>query len=181
VDSLRGQLLVAAPALIEPNFHRTVVLVAEHDEEGALGLVLNRPLDAAVADGAPDLAALVPDGARVHWGGPVQPEGGLVLAEFEDPAAAGLLVMESVGLPSADADVEDLAGITRRARVFAGHAGWGAGQLDAELEADGWITAEAETGEVFAEDAESLWAAVLQRKGGEYALVARMPPDPSLN
>ena len=172
---------MAAPSLMEPNFHRTVVLVAEHDEEGALGLVLNRPLEAAVADGAPDLAALVPDGARVHWGGPVQPAGGLVLVDFEDPGAAGLLVLGSVGLPAADADADDLAAVTRRARVFAGHAGWAPGQLDAEIEADGWITARAEPEDVFAADAESLWGAVLERKGGQYALVARMPPDPSLN
>ncbi len=181
MDSLRGQLLVAAPGLTDPNFRRTVVLIAQHDEDGALGLVLNRPLEVLVADGVPELAELVPEGARVHWGGPVQPEGGLLLAEFDDRDAAGLLVLGSIGLPATDISGEDLAAGTRRARVFAGHGGWGPGQLDAEVEGEGWIIASADPEDVFAEDAESLWRTVLDRKGGEYALVARMPDDPRMN
>jgi putative transcriptional regulator len=166
---------------MEPNFRRTVVLVAEHDEEGALGLVLNRPLETEVSEGAPDLVELVPDGDRVHWGGPVQPSGGLVLVDFDDPELAGHLVLGSVGLPGADTESEELLAVARRARVFAGHAGWGPGQLDSELEADGWIVLPAEKEDVFSEDAESLWTVVLERAGGEYALVARMPPDPRMN
>lgn len=181
MDSLRGQLLVAAPPLADPNFRRTVVLIAEHDEEGALGLVLNRPLEVEVADGAPDLAALVPDGARVHWGGPVRPEGGLVLAEFEDPASAGLLVVGPIGLPAADTEQDALEEATTRARVFAGHSGWGPGQLDAEVEEDGWIVVAADPEDVFTEEPEALWSVVLEREGGEYALVARMPDDPRMN
>ncbi|HEV2075379.1 MAG TPA: YqgE/AlgH family protein, partial [Thermoleophilaceae bacterium] len=104
MDSLRGQLLVAAPSLVDPNFRRTVVLIAEHDEEGALGLVLNRRLELAVADVVPELDPLAPDG-RVHAGGPVRPSGALILAEFEEPGAAGLLVVGPVGLPAADMEV----------------------------------------------------------------------------
>jgi putative transcriptional regulator len=90
-------------------------------------------------------------------------------------------VLGSIGLPGADTEADDLAAVARRARVFAGHAGWGPGQLDSELEADGWIVLPAEEEDVFAEDAESLWTVVLERRGGEYALVARMPPDPRMN
>lgn len=157
------------------------MLVAGHDEEGALGVVLNRRLEVEVREGAPGLAQLVPDGERVHQGGPVQPTGALVLAEFEDPDAAGLLVLGSIGLPSADMAIEELAEATRRARVFAGHGGWGPGQLDAELENGDWIVASPEPGDVFTSDADGLWSAVLERKGGRYALLARMPVDPRVN
>ncbi|HEV2074874.1 MAG TPA: YqgE/AlgH family protein [Thermoleophilaceae bacterium] len=180
MDSLRGQLLVAAPNLVDPNFRRTVVLIAEHDEEGALGLVLNRRLELAVADVVPELDPLAPNG-RVHAGGPVRPSGALILAEFEEPGAAGLLVVGSVGLPAADMEVDDLVGAASRARVFAGHGGWGPGQLDTELEADGWIVLPAEPDDVFTADSEGLWATVLERQGGEYALLARMPADPRMN
>lgn len=181
MDSLKGQLLVAAPSLMEPNFHRTVVLVAEHDEEGALGLVLNRPLETEVAEAAPELALLASDGDLLYSGGPVQPSGAVVLADFVDRDAAGLLVLGSIGLPASEQEPDALAEAVTRARVFAGHSGWGPGQLDAELEADGWIVGPAEPDDVFAEDAPALWATVLARMGGEYTLLARMPEDPRMN
>ncbi len=181
MDSLRGQLLVAAPSLTDPNFHRTVVLIAGHDEDGALGLVLNRPLEVEVADVAPALAPLAPSGEVVHSGGPVQPSDAVVLADFEDRDAAGLLVLGSIGLPASETEPDALVDAVTRARVFAGHSGWGPGQLDAELEAEGWIVAPAEPEDVFADDPDTLWATVLARMGGEYTLLARMPADPRMN
>lgn len=181
MESVRGQLLLAAPSLVDPNFHRTVVLIAEHSEEGALGVVLNRPLEAEVADVAPALASLAGEGEALYAGGPVQPSGAIVLAEFHEPEAAGVLVLGSIGLPAASMEAEDIAAAAGRARVFAGHSGWGPGQLDAELEADGWIVAPAEPEDVFAEDPDALWADVLARMGGEYTLLARMPADPRMN
>src|SRR4051812_22070714 len=97
IDSLRGQLLIASPGLLDPNFHRTAVLIGEHGAEGAMGLVLNRPSPAGVEDAVPPLAALVEPGACVHAGGPVQPTAITILAEFEDPHDAGLLVFDDVG------------------------------------------------------------------------------------
>ncbi len=180
MESLRGQLLVAAPSLLDPNFERTVVLIAEHTEEGAMGLVLNRVSETSVAEAVPELESLAGE-QPVHVGGPVAPSSVVILGDYEDPDDAGLVVTGGVGLPAADSDIDDLFAATRRVRVFAGHAGWGPGQLDAELEREDWIVAPALPEEVFTEDPDSLWSAVLARKGGKFTLVARMPPDPSLN
>jgi putative transcriptional regulator len=104
-----------------------------------------------------------------------------VLAEFSDPAAAAWIVVADVGFASADVDMDELAQKIRRGRVYAGYSGWGAGQLEDELEADSWIVEPPMPAELFPEDPEALWHDVLERKGGRYALVARMPADPSLN
>lgn len=180
MDSLRGQLLVAAPTLLDPNFARTVVVVAEHDDEGALGLVLNRRTDTTVADAVADLEPLAV-GESVHVGGPVAKQAVVLLCRYLDPDDAGLLVFDDVGLPAADADLDDLAPSVQRARVFAGHAGWGPGQLEAEVEQDGWIVAPARVEQVFTDEPEGLWGSVLEAKGGRFALLARMPVDPSVN
>jgi putative transcriptional regulator len=177
---LRGQLLVAGPSLIDPNFWRTVVLVGEHNEEGAVGVVLNRPAPVAVGEAAPALVDLVPSGDPVYLGGPVQPESAVVLADVEHPDFAGLIVFGSIGFLMGEVDIDRRDGI-RRARVFAGYAGWGEGQLEAELEADSWIVEPAVPEDVFTGQPEKLWSDVLARKGGKYALLSTMPPDPSLN
>ncbi len=181
VTSLRGQLLVASPALVDPNFRRAVVLVAEHGEDGAMGVVLNRPSEIRVSDALPGLLTVIADDEPVFRGGPVGPEGVVVLARFSEPGRAVAPIAPDVGFVGAHEEVDDLAGVVRRARAFAGHAGWGPGQLDAELRDDGWILAEAEPDDLFTEDPEALWRRVLERKGGRYALVAQMPLDPSLN
>jgi putative transcriptional regulator len=179
VESLQGQLLVSSPALVDPNFRRTVVLIAHHDEDGAMGLVLTRPSDVRVAEAVPALADLPGGDEVVYVGGPVQPEAFMVLGEFEDVDEAAATVVGAVGFMPADADPDDLA--LRRMRVFAGYAGWGAGQLEAELEEPSWIVVPAEPTDAFASDPDLLWREVLQRKGGEYALIATMPFDPTLN
>lgn len=162
--SLRGQLLIAAPHLMD-YFRRAVVLVLEHTEDGAMGVVLNRPSDTAVAEAVPDLATVAGADAVVHVGGPVNPESVLALAELD-----GTLELLGAG----DTDLEP-----SRVRVFAGYAGWAPGQLDGEIEAEAWITTSAEPDDAFAEG--DLWPEVLQRKGGAYALMATMPVDPTLN
>jgi putative transcriptional regulator len=181
VESLRGQLLVAAPALLDPNFLRTVILVAEHSEEGALGVVLNRPSEATVGEVVPDLASVVELGEPVFAGGPVQPGGVIVLAEFDDPGEAALSIDGDLGFVALESDLDSLSGGTRRARAFAGHAGWGPGQLDGELEEEAWFGAPFRREDAFTDVPEELWSRALLRKGGAYALVARMPLDPSLN
>jgi putative transcriptional regulator len=181
VESLRGQLLIASPALADPNFARAVVLIGEHTEEGALGVVLNRPSETPVAEAVPDLADLVEEEDAVHVGGPVQPSAVLVLAEFDEPGERDTLVLEDVGFLSVDDDGDRVATALRRARVFAGYAGWGPGQLEAELAREDWIIEPADGDDVFADEPDGLWSAVLERKGGQYRLVARMPDDPSLN
>ena len=181
MESLRGQLLVAAPVLLDPNFLRSVILIAEHNEEGALGVVLNRPSEATVGDVVPDLASVIGLDDPVFAGGPVQPGGVLVLAEFDDPTAAALPIDGNLGFVALDSDLGSLGSGTRRARAFAGHAGWGPGQLDGELERGDWILEPARLEDAFSGDPRGLWSEVLTRKGGSYALVARMPADPSMN
>jgi putative transcriptional regulator len=182
MDSLRGKLLLASPTMTDPNFARAVVLIAEHTEEGAMGLVLNRPAETTVGEAVPDLAWLADDEASVFVGGPVAETAVIVLAEFDRPELAGALVEDDLGFIGADADdPERLDGAIRRARVFAGHAGWGPGQLEDELAEEAWIIEPPMREEIFTIDPSELWATVLRRKGHRYALLATMPPDPTLN
>lgn len=181
MDSVRGQLLLASPSLFDPNFRRTVVLIAEHSDEGAMGLVLNRPSEATVAEAVPDLAGLVGDGEPVWVGGPVQGSSVLVLGEFDDPADAASIVVGNIGFAGADGDFGALAAATRRARVYAGYAGWGPGQLEEELEESSWIVEPVLDADLFPDVAQDLWATLLRRKGGVYRVVALMPDDPSTN
>jgi putative transcriptional regulator len=178
---LRGQLLVAGPTMLDPNFARTVVLVGEHSDEGAMGVILNRPSEANVAEAVPGLAGIVDAEAFVHVGGPVQPSALTVLAEFDDRDDAATIVFGDIGFVRGDADIELLAAATRRARVFAGYSGWSAGQLESELEREDWIVASPEPDDIFSSGGLRLWSAVLRRLGGRYELIARMPPDPSVN
>ena len=183
METLRGKLLIASPTLHDPNFERAVVLVGEHNEDGALGVVLNRPSDTPVAEAVPDLADLVDEDAPVHVGGPVQPSAVLVLAEFDPPEQTQTLVLGDVGFLALDEDDEGehTRAELRRARVFAGYAGWGPGQLEAEIDRDDWIVEDAGPDDIFAATAAEQWSAVLDRKGGHWRLIARMPKDPSMN
>ncbi len=180
MDTLQGQLLIASPALLDPNFRRTVVLVTEHTDEGAAGLVLNRPSPAEVAEVVPQLEPLVEDGEQVWLGGPVQQDAVLVLGEFVDPEDAAVPLFGALGFPSLD-EPDDVVPVTTRRRVFAGYAGWGAGQLEDELAREDWIIEPALPDDAFTETPDALWSDVLRRKGGVYELVARMPEDPSVN
>jgi putative transcriptional regulator len=181
MESLRGRLLISAPSILDPNFRRTVVLVTEHADEGAMGLVLTRPSSASVAEALPQLGELVDGDSFVYVGGPVEPQAVVVLAEFDDPDDAAAIVFDDIGFVPADSDPEQAAELTRRARVFAGYSGWSPGQLEAELAQEDWIVEEPEPDDVFFESHEDLWCAILRRKGGQLALLALMPFDPSSN
>ena len=182
VASLRGQLLVAGPTLIDPNFHRTVVLVCEHDDDGAMGLVLNRPSPIMAQQAIPELTDALDTDDCLWIGGPVQSTSVVVLADFlDDVEEEGMPVSDGIGLVLPDSDLESVGATVGRARAFLGYSGWGGGQLDAELEGDDWIVTEFRPDDAFTDDPDALWKNVLGRKGGEYALLATMPPDPSLN
>jgi putative transcriptional regulator len=181
MDSARGQLLIAGPSLLDPNFWRTVVLIVEHTDEGALGLVINRPSETTVAEALPELEALVDIDQPLYIGGPVGPSAVIVLGEFEDASDAALIAFDDVGVLSTGTATEQHTAGLRRGRAFVGHAGWGPEQLDSELERGDWILEPARGEDAFTEWPLELWSAVLERKGGSYALVARMPPDPSVN
>lgn len=180
MDSLRGHLLVSGPGLWDPNFRRTVVLIGHHDDEGAVGVVLNRPLDATVEEAAPPLSPLVRSGETLFRGGPLQPEAAVVLADFEDPDRAGVLALDSIGFLPEESDADSLGGL-RRARVFAGYAGWGAGQLEAEMAEDSWHATPALPGDIFTDSPEGLWARAVGRLGPGFRLLTTMPLDPTQN
>lgn len=181
MQSLRGQLLVAGSGLDDPNFRRTVVLIGEHGDDGAMGVVLNRVSAVTVVDAVPAIASLAAPGDLVHIGGPVQPQAVVVLADFADPAHAESLVADSIGfLPGEVVDVAAIGGL-RAVRVFAGYAGWAPGQLEGELEEGSWVVLPAMPADVFTTAPERLWSEVLRREGGRLSVLAMLPDDPRVN
>jgi putative transcriptional regulator len=180
MDSLRGRLLVANGSLYDPNFRQAVILLIEHSTEGAIGVILNRPASITVADAAPAFAALAGPTDPIFMGGPVQRDAALVVAEAHDPDVLSSVVFGRVGVFGRGPDEPHPPGIVR-SRVFAGYAGWGGGQLEGELEDSSWILDDATPEDVFSQEPEKLWMAVLRRKGGPFAMLATMPYDPSHN
>jgi putative transcriptional regulator len=173
-ENLKGHLLIAAPSLFD-YFRRAVVLVIEHTDEGALGVVLNRESETRVADAVPQLADLADGDDLVRIGGPVAPQSVVALGEFADLSEAGTHVVGQLGTLDPESANESLG----RLRVYAGYAGWGAGQLDGELEQEAWLVAPVEDDDPFSAD--DMWSRALERRGGAYRLLATMPPDPSQN
>jgi putative transcriptional regulator len=173
-ESLKGQLLIAAPSLFD-YFRRSVVLVLEHSEDGAMGVVLNRESETRVVDAVPALASLADPGELVRIGGPVSPQAVVALGDFADVGEAGTHVVGSLGTLDPEGENASL----RRVRVYAGYAGWAPGQLDGELEQEAWLVLPARPGDPFADG--DIWSDALRRKGGNYRLLATMPADPSLN
>jgi putative transcriptional regulator len=180
VESLRGQLLIAGPTLWDPNFRRTVLLIGHHDDEGAVGVILNRASETTVAEAVPPLRSLVPTDDPVFLGGPVQPDAAVVVADFVDPSVADFLAFDTIGFLPSETD-PGVGGAVRRARVFAGYAGWGPGQLEAEMDEDSWIVEPARPSDVFSADPSRLWEEVLRRKGSSFDLLRLMPLDPTQN
>jgi putative transcriptional regulator len=173
-DGLSGYLLVASPLMLDPNFTRTVVLILQHDDDGALGVVLNRPSDSPVSDHLPRWSKGSVEPATVFVGGPVSPEIGIGLAWRTGSGHGPLAGIEVFDLSAEDEEHEAV-------RVFAGYAGWGAGQLEAELEEPAWLVVPATPAEVFTARPDLLWGRVMRRIDPELGVVATLPPDPSLN
>ena len=180
MDSLQGRLLISSGGLLDSSFRHTVVLVGVHNADGALGVVLNRALDVTVEETVPTLTDLVPAGETLFQGGPVQPDSPVLLAELVRPELADIAVFGSVGFLVGEVSA-DLQPSILRARVFAGYSGWAPGQLEAEMDADAWLTEPALVGDVFTDAPDALWRRVLARKGPEYRKLSGMPYDPSMN
>ncbi|MFC4589273.1 YqgE/AlgH family protein [Sphaerisporangium corydalis] len=185
-----GGLLVATPLLDDPNFRRGVVLILEHDEDGGtLGVMLNRPSEVTVTQVLPSWDALVTGPPVLFEGGPVQTDSALALASVpsgEEPLGwrrlhAGSSAVSKLGTVDLDAPPEILAGEITQMRIFAGYAGWTAGQLEAEIREGSWYVVEAEPGDTFDSLPTNLWRSVLRRQPGELAFVATCPDDPKLN
>jgi putative transcriptional regulator len=177
--SLAGQLLIAMPALADPNFVQTVILIIEHTDQGTFGLVLNRPSDTTVDEALPVWEEVVTSPPTFFVGGPVEPDGvlGLVLLDADVDDWIGPTVGR-IGLLDVSRDAAEVAPDVSDVRLFAGHSGWGAGQLEMELAVGSWFVVEAAPDDAFSTDPESLWRRVLARQGGVYSTVT---PDPSTN
>lgn len=182
--ALTGRLLVAAPILTDPHFARAVVLLLDHDDDGTLGVVVNRPSSVDVAEVLPAWHQLVTGPAVVFEGGPVALDAALGLAALATPADGPLgwsEVAPGLGLLDLDAPPELLGPALRSMRVFAGYAGWAPGQLEAEVAEGAWYVVESDPGDPFSDEPDELWHAVLRRQRGELAFVATYPEDPSMN
>jgi putative transcriptional regulator len=191
VIPLKGKLLLATPPLADPNFDRTVVLMLEHGDEGALGLVLNRPTAEDIDELLPAWRPLVTGDPVLFDGGPVEHAAVIGLAwvrpdpydlddrsdEFDEE-----VVEEGLGTVDLSGDPFGLTDRVEQLRLFRGYAGWGPGQLEDELEANAWIVLDADRGDPFTGAPQSLWRDVLRRQGGPLARMGdRIPDDVSVN
>ncbi|MCY9782321.1 YqgE/AlgH family protein [Nocardiopsis sp. EMB25] len=188
---LTGRLLVAAPLLQEDSFRRSVVFVVDDTADGTLGVILNRPLDTSVDEVITPWGAYASEPAVMFSGGPVGEGAGIALgvAGSNDPPPGwspleGLdqnLGLDGVGVVDLDESPSLLGGALGAFRVFAGYAGWSAGQLAGEIDEGAWYVVPAITDDVFTIAPERLWSRVLRRQGGDLALLSTYPEDPTLN
>src|SRR5262249_35991359 len=178
-----GVLLVASPALRDPNFMRTVIYMLDHHGEGSVGVVLNRPSEVTLLDVLPQWCNLAAQPRTLFVGGPVETNAALCLSELRPGARLDgwTAVAGPVGLTDLDADPDRIGVQVSQLRVFAGYAGWGAGQLADEIAEGAWLVVAGRTGDVFADHGVDLWRGVLRRQGGKLALLATYPDDPTLN
>ena len=178
-----GVLLVASPMLGDPNFRRTVVYVLDHRTDGSVGVVLNRPSDVTLLDVLPQWFDLASAPRTLFVGGPVETNAALCLAEARPGAAPSgwTAVSGPIGLTDLDTDPAALGRHLHQVRVFAGYAGWGAGQLAEEIAEGAWMVVAGHPGDVFADPGADLWRQVLRRQGRRMALLATYPDDPRLN
>jgi putative transcriptional regulator len=178
-----GELIVATPLLLDPNFVQSVILVIDHDADGALGVVLNRPSALPVRAVLPTWAQDVTAPEMVFAGGPVSPDSALAVALSigGGPAEGFKRLVGAYGLVDLDAEpsavMADLAGV----RIFSGYAGWGEGQLEAEIEEGSWYVVSAEPSDLLNPEPERLWRSVLRRQPGELAYAATYPRDATMN
>lgn len=183
METTRGQLLVATPLIDAGTFFRAVVLMLNHDEDGALGVILNRPLAADIEEFFPNISELVSSPMLLFRGGPVDVESALavgILQGDQEPIGwqtmAGNFGLVDLAIPSALVSKE-IQGV----RVFAGYAGWSAGQLEAEIEEGSWLVVPSRPEDLVSANPEGLWQEVLGRQTGDVRLYASFPDDPNLN
>lgn len=181
-----GRLLVATAALVDPHFARTVVLLLDHDRDGSLGVILNRPSAVPVASVLADWAASVDPPEVLFEGGPVSTDAALAVAAVATPAGGvdpiGFRrLFGGTGIIDLDTPREVLAPALARLRIFAGYAGWGAGQLAGEIEEGSWYVLDSVPHDPFTLQPTRLWSTVLRRQPGELAWVSTRPGDPAQN
>lgn len=182
---MRGRLLVATPAIEEGPFWRSVVYLLDHDADGALGVVVNQPLDADVADVLPTWGGAVAAPDCLFGGGPVAMDSALAVGVLADdpglaPPSGWRQMSGHVGLVDLDGPLP-ADGVFAGVRVFAGYAGWGAGQLESELEEGSWLVVDALDDDLLSARPETMWADVLRRQDDDTRFWATFPVDPGLN
>jgi putative transcriptional regulator len=178
-----GKLLLATPNLRDPNFARSVVLVLDHDGDGALGVVINRPSELPLAAVLPLWADVVSTPQLLFAGGPVSPESALAvgLLSGADPGLGVKRLTSDFGLVDLDTSPDDLAPALVGLRVFSGYAGWGSDQLEREIVEGSWYVVNALPTDLLDPHPEGLWRTILRRQPGEMAYLATFPDDPDLN
>jgi len=180
--SCKAHLLVATPPLTDPNFDRTVVYMLEHTPDGAVGVVLNRPLDEPAPAQLRAWADLLSHPAMLFGGGPVDEDALIALARLQAPVeGAWSRVADGLGSIDLTLDPYEVAGDVHDLRVFRGYSGWGPHQLDDELAEGAWMVLPAALDDVFSPEPAGLWRVVLRRQGGRIAWVANAPDDLSAN
>jgi putative transcriptional regulator len=181
-QSLRGRVLVATPLIDEPTFYRSVILILAHGEEGALGVVVNRPSDLGVLEVLPEWYGVTAEPAVLFVGGPVGDGAVICLGRAEGGGPADEhRVVGPVGMIDLEDDPHTVQASVREVRIYGGYAGWSPGQLEQEIAEEAWVVADAEPDDVFAPDPDALWTRILQRQRGPAAWLANFPPDPSMN
>jgi len=174
MDSLAGNLLVATPILLDPHFYRTVVLVIQHDEDGCVGIVLNRPTEESVADHIPDWADLVPDPSIINYGGPVEPDVAIGLSLTPEGLSTGVPGLSLIDLG------ETPGGTSSPVRIYSGYSGWGSDQLESEIATGSWYVVQASPDDPFDTD-DGQWRRVLKRQPGFLSVVSTFPDDIAMN
>lgn len=182
-DSLTGRLLVAAPALGGSTFERAVILMLSHDDDGALGVMINKPSEVPVGDVLPRWTSVVSDPNVVFQGGPVSLDSalGLVSIESKDEPLGIRRVRDHIGLLDLDTPLELVEPAVAAMRVFAGYAGWSPNQVEGEIREGSWYVVDYESGDAFRSEATDLWRDVLRRQPEPLSLLATFPADPSMN
>ncbi|MGX7682068.1 YqgE/AlgH family protein [Jatrophihabitans sp. DSM 45814] len=178
------RLLIAAPALVDPEFFRTVVFLIEHDETGSVGVIINRPSHAPVGQILPDWQDVMSEPSVVFNGGPVQRDGALGLGRLAGSTDAGnglRAVSGGLALVDLDANPNEVAVGAASLRVYAGHSGWGVGQLEAEIADGAWFVVAGGLDDVFSERPGTLWRTVLRRQPAPLSLLSTFPVDVGLN
>jgi putative transcriptional regulator len=181
---LSGRLLVASPIMEDANFRRTVILMLDHGDDGALGLVVNRPMEVDVSSVLPAWQPYTTAPRLLFQGGPVQLDSALGLVALPGNGAEPVgirLLIGSIGLVDLDAPPEVIASGLAGLRIFAGYAGWAAGQLETEIAAGAWYVVDSEPRDAFTDSPERLWREVLRRQRGRLAMVSTYPDDPTHN
>jgi len=180
-----GCLLVATPPLGDPNFDRTVVYVLEHNDDGVLGVVLNRPSPEQLREPLDRWISLQSGPPQVFEGGPVEPDALIALArtteQLDEPDEYLAPLAGTIASADLASDPTLVAGSIDRLRVFRGYAGWGPGQLEGEIEAGAWVVVDTEPSDLFTGEPDGLWRAVLRRQPGRLSWLATAPDDLMLN